>query len=92
MREWRPLVLSGAKTTTVRTKRYGAPGDEFEVEGARFRLVAVEQRPLAKARDESWRTEGFGSPAEFEAHWARAHPSRGVRAADTVWVHRFERA
>lgn len=89
---WRPLVLSGAKTTTVRTKRYGAPGDTFDVEGARFRLVAVEAMPLAKARDAVWREEGFASPAEFERAWVENHPARGFRGSDQVWVHRFTRA
>ena len=88
---WRPLVLSGAKTTTVRTRRYGAAGDGFEVEGARFRLVEVVPMALAAARDRWWREEGMESPAQFEAVWAENHPARGFRPADQVWVHRFER-
>lgn len=86
---WRPLVLSGAKTTTVRTKRMGAPGDDFAVEGVLFRLVAVESMPLARARDLVWREEGMASPEEFERAWAENHPTRGFRGADAVWVHRF---
>lgn len=89
---WRPLVLSGAKTTTVRTRRYGAPGETFEVEGARFVLDSVEAMPLAKARDLVWREEGMASPADFERAWTENHPTRGFRGADTVWVHRFRRA
>lgn len=89
---WRPLVLSGAKTTTVRTRRCGAAGDEFEVEGARHRLVEVAQTSLADARDRWWREEGMASPEEFERVWAENHPTRGFRGADAVWVHRFERA
>jgi hypothetical protein len=84
-------VLSGAKTTTVRTRRFGAPGDAFEVEGVAFRLVGVEAMPLAKARDLVWREEGMTSPGEFEAVWCENHPARGFREADAVWVHRFER-
>jgi Phytanoyl-CoA dioxygenase (PhyH) len=89
---WRPAVLSGAKTTTVRTRRYGAPGDAFEVEGVPFRLEAVEAMPLARARDLLWREEGMASPAEFERVWAQNHPSRGFRGADAVWAHRFAHA
>lgn len=89
---WRPLVLEGAKTTTVRTRRHGAPGDAFEVDGVRFVLVAVEAMPLARARDLVWREEGMASPDEFERVWAENHPSRGFRAGDQVWVHRFRRA
>lgn len=88
---WRAAVLAGTKTTTVRTRRYGAPGDLFEVAGVPFRLVAVESAPLAKAR-EGWRDEGLVSPEEFEHVWTQNHPARGYRPTDTVWVHRFERA
>jgi len=86
---WRPKVLDGTKTTTVRTKRYGAPGDTFEVEGALFALVAVEAMSLGEARERVWREEGMGSPEEFERVWAENHPARGFRPADAVWVHRF---
>lgn len=90
--EWRASVLSGEKTTTVRTSRYGAPGDEFDVDGVRFKLVAVEPMPLDAARDACWRSEGFASPDAFEAEWARGHPTRGFRPADSVWVHTFRQA
>lgn len=86
------MVMSGAKTTTVRTKRFGAPGDTFEVEGTAFRLTRVEAMPLAKARDLVWREEGMSSPEEFARVWAENHPTRGFREADTVWLHWFERA
>lgn len=89
---WRAAVLAGAKTTTVRTRRYGAPGDEFEVEGMPFVLVEVESMPLAQARDRVWADEGMGTAEEFERVWADNHPARGFRANDTVWVHRFRRA
>ena len=88
---WRPLVLSGAKTTTVRTRRHGVAGDAFEVEGATFRLVEVAQMPLGRARDRWWREEGMSDPAEFEAVWRENHPTRGFREDDQVWLHRFER-
>lgn len=87
---WRPAVLAGTKTTTVRSKRHGAVGDEFEVEGVRFRLVEVRATTLGDAR-ESWRDEGMTSPDEFEAVWAANHPTRGFRPSDSVWLHRFER-
>ena len=89
---WHPAVLAGTKTTTVRTRRFGTPGDVFEVEGVAFRLVAVEAMTLARARDLAWRDEGMDDPAAFEAAWRENHPTRGWRDADTVWLHRFERA
>lgn len=89
---WRSAVVDGSKTTTCRTKRYGAAGDEFEVDGVAFRLVSVETMPLAQACARHWRDEGMASAAEFEATWRENHPTRGYRAEDTVWVHRFTRA
>lgn len=85
-------MLDGRKTTTVRTKRYGAPGDEFEVDGARFRLLAVHMMTLAAARDAVWHEEGMKTPEEFTRVWNENHPLRGFRGEDAVWVHRFGRA
>lgn len=87
---WRAAVIAGTKTTTVRTRRYGAAGDTFEVEGVTFRLLAVDDMPLAAAR-EGWHDEGFDSAEAFERAWVENHPTRGFRADDTVWVHRFVR-
>jgi len=89
---WRGAVLDGSKTTTVRTRRYGAPGDTFAVEGVAFVLTGVESMPLAQARERVWREEGMASPEEFERVWAENHPTRGYRAGDSVWVHRFRHA
>lgn len=88
---WRPAVLAGTKSTTVRTKRHGLVGDEFEVEGVAFVLVAVDMMPLAAARDTVWREEGMTSREEFERVWSENHPTRGFRAEDAVWLHRFRR-
>jgi len=85
-------VLDGSKSTTVRTRRFGAVGDTFVVEGVALRLAAVVAMPLARARDECYRSEGFDSPAAFEAEWLANHPTRGWRPADSVWVHTFARA
>lgn len=81
------MVLSGAKTTTVRTKRYGSVGDEFELDGRAFILTATEMMPLEKARDTVWKEEGMASPEEFERVWSENHPQRGFRGEDAVWVH-----
>lgn len=89
--QWRSAVLAGTKTTTVRTKRYGSEGDEFELEGATFVLARVEAMPLRAARDRFWREEGMGSSAEFERVWIENHPTRGFRPDDQVWVHEFEK-
>lgn len=86
------MVLDGSKTTTVRTKRYGTTGDDFEVEGVAFRLLSVDAMMLDAARASVWREEGMASPEEFERTWVENHPARGFRGGDQVWVHRFARA
>lgn len=88
---WRGKVLDGSKTTTVRTKRYGGAGDDFEVEGVAFRLERAEAMALHEARDRFWREEGMISPEEFERVWTENHPTRGLRGDDQVWVHVFSR-
>ena len=89
--QWRAAVLAGTKTTTVRTRRCGAVGDAFVVEGARFELAGVDAMTLAAARDACWASEGYASADEFERGWIANHPTRGWRAGDQVWVHRFRR-
>lgn len=88
---WRGSVLDGSKTTTVRSKRYGHPHDDFEIDGAAFRLTAVDGMTLDAARDAVWREEGMTSPEEFTRIWTENHPGRGYRGSDQVWVHRFQR-
>ena len=90
--DWRAAVVSGAKTSTVRTRRFGSAGDAFELEGARFTLLAVDAMVLDAARDTLWREEGMASPQEFERVWIQNHPTRGYRGADQVWAHRFAKA
>lgn len=89
--EWRPLVLTGEKTTTIRTRRFGETGDTFTVDGERFELTRVESMSLAAARDRYHREEGFASPEAFEENWRRLHPTRGYQPAHSVWVHHFRR-
>lgn len=89
--QWRGKVLNGSKSTTVRAKRYGSVGDDFEVDGLAFRLARVEAMPLRDARDRVWRDEGMASADEFERVWVENHPTRGFRPEDQVWVHWFSR-
>lgn len=82
-------MLSGTKTTTVRTKRHGSPGDDFVVEGRTFRIEGVKLMPLHEACEKYWREEGMSSAEDFIETWRQNHPTRGFRPADAVWVHRF---
>lgn len=87
---FREPVLTGVKTKTARTKRYGAPGDVLRTPFGDVRLVAVERVSLADVAEKHWREEGTSGPEEFKAVWSQIHPLRGFRPDDLVWLHRFE--
>jgi len=66
-------VLDGRKCCTSRSERKGAPGDEFEIEGVRFRIVDVKEEVLAHIGNDWYRLEGVDSPEAFERLWRSLH-------------------
>lgn len=88
---WKPLMLSGVKTHTCRSKKYGAPGDRFRKFGATFELVSVDKVPLAIVRDVYWKKEGCTSPEHFTRVWEEIHPGRGLVPSDRRWLHEFRK-
>lgn len=87
--EWKEAMLSGRKTCTCRSKKYGEVGDQFTIFGATFELVSVEKKSLEQVRDEYWYQEGCDSRAGFEQVWERIHPDRGFVPSDKRWLHQF---
>jgi hypothetical protein len=90
MEEFRGPILSGRKTVTTRSKKYGEPGDVLDTPFGRVRLVKVEKATLGQVRDILWYQEGVESPEAFERVWASIHPGRGFRPDDVRFVHQFE--
>lgn len=90
--EWKDLLLTGRKTHTCRSRRYGTPGDQFEAFGEVFELVSVKKKTLEDVRDNYWHQEGCNSPAEFVEVWDRIHPTRGFVGSDVRWLHEFRLA
>lgn len=84
-----PLVNS-VKTWTSRTKRYGKPGDTFEVFGQEFLIEKVERRMLEDVADH-WREEGCTSKLDFMNLWIKLHARKGYLATQRVYVHVFKR-
>lgn len=72
--EFREPMLTGQKTATTRTKRYGYPGDIFKVFGKVFVLTSVASMQLANVAVDHYREEGFSDPRYFIATWDRLHP------------------
>ena len=89
--EFREKMLSGQKTQTSHTKRYGYEGDTFGAFGATFQLTGVRKKPLWIVAEHYYSLEGFFSPDAFKIIWKRLHPRRGYMGMDKVWVHRFKR-
>jgi hypothetical protein len=98
--DMRHLAMLGLKTATTRRKKYGEPGDWFELTGLstlykaaetrRYELVSVEQMLLWKVRDFHFKEEGFASEDDFRKVWLEIHPSAGFQANWKVWFHVFK--
>lgn len=89
--EFEASMLSGKKTVTTRTRRFGYPGDLFEAFGRVFVLTEVYPTFLDVVIALHYLEEGFNSPQEFIDLWDRLH--RGVpylkRPGRPVYFHRF---
>lgn len=88
--EFKDAVLSGRKTATCRTKRYGDPGDELRTPFGSVRLTAVVERMLWDVAENYFREEGLESSEDFQQVWKKLHPRAGFRPNDIVYLHRFE--
>jgi hypothetical protein len=89
MPEWKEKMLTGVKTHTCRSQRYGEPGDQFEVFGATFELVRVWIATLDTVAMRYFDVEGCASPDEFIEVWDKIHPRRRFNPDDVRWLHHF---
>ena len=88
--EFEERMLSGKKTATARTRKYGEAGDVFEAFGQRFILIEVGQHYLGEVAASFYLEEGFYSPQNFRNCWQRLHPRRN-HYSTIVWLHQFSR-
>jgi hypothetical protein len=91
MEQFRDVMLTGRKTCTSRTSRYGQPGDTFTAFGVRFMIKKVSREALSNVAYLLHKAEGFEDVKGFVACWEQIHPRRGYRGADRVYLHLFER-
>ena len=90
----RERILSGQKTCTSRSKKYGQESDQFQVihgpnHSTVHNMMMIMQLPLSFVRDFLWHGEGANSPFEFVQIWKEIHPRRGFVEEDLVYVHFF---
>lgn len=88
---WRAKMLSGIKTATTRSKRYGKKGDVFEAFGADFMITDVLDLELGRIADSFYREEGCPTPLAFRHIWTQIHPRRRFQSGDRRYIHFFER-
>lgn len=83
-------VLSGNKTATSRTKRYGEIGDYFIINGRKFVLSYVHRIMLDEVVHGCWQKEGMESIDQFKKIWAEIHPRKGYDPNQMVWYHEWK--
>ena len=67
--EWEGRMLTGKKSATSRTKRYGCEGDYFEAFGRQFILTYVCRIPLCRVANHNYLEEGCNSGFAFRKVW-----------------------
>lgn len=82
-------IRAGRKRMTVRTRRFGRPGDVLSTEVGRVELEAVEPIALGVAVEQFFADDGFSSPDDFKSFWNALHPRTGYRPERRVYLHRF---
>lgn len=91
LERWREAMLAGEKTCTSRTKKYGNPGDTFEIFGTLFELKAVNKVELGWVTFAFHEAEGCSTAREFTDVWCELHPGRGWHPFEKVYLHYFRR-
>lgn len=89
--QFRDMMLSGKKTMTSRTKRYGEVGDTFDGFGATFQITNVMRCSLLLVANEYYLEEGCNSDYDFVQLWKQIHPRKGFMPNQMVYVHTFEK-
>lgn len=86
--QFRDAMLSGTKTATSRTKRYGWPNDTFEAFGQTFVITDVYRLPVFRVAHYLHKEEGFENKGDFWQTLREILPrlSEGAK----VYVHRFK--
>jgi len=85
------LVLNGQKTRQGRSGIYAYPGEEFELDGIRLRITALNQERLGDMDDAAAKAEGYESLTEYKNLILSMHAGMEWDEDALVWVHHFKR-
>ena len=92
MPEFKDRMLSGRKTATTRTRKFGEAGEHFAAFGVEFVFTSVVRVYLQDVVSTSYKVEGFNSQPEFIECWKKIHPWKGYLPEQKVWYHQFKLA
>jgi len=88
---FKDAIITGRKTATSRTTKYGSPGDEFEAFGYVFVIERHRRLRIEFVANQLYAVEGFDSPLEVLKEWRSIHTVEGFDPEQRVWVHWFRR-
>ncbi len=82
-------ILSGRKTITTRSKKYGKVGDSFYADDNRFKcdIIDIIKLPLQEICDKYYKEEGFVNPQDFKNFWLTIH--RKWTPQKKFYLHKF---
>ena len=83
-------AVAGRKTQQRRNGVYGYPGEEFELEGRRFRILDLRRETLDDMGEAEAHAEGYPNLDMYRDLILRMHPGMEWDGAAKVWVHEFE--
>jgi len=87
--EMATAALEGRKCCTSRDLKKGDPGDEFEIGGVRFRIIAVASNVVENIAVHLYGAEGFGHPSDCVEEIFRIYPEATLHTI--LHVHFFAR-
>lgn len=85
------VMLDGFKTMTCRSRKYGEPGDTFNIFNATFQFTHVMRMRLGYVATDCFEQEGCPSVQAFMEVWSGIHPVKGFDKEEIVWAHCFKR-
>ena len=84
-------ATEGDVTQIHRGNQHAEEGDQFEIDGQTFEIVAVRERTLGDLTDEDAQREGMADLDEYRQMLNRVHDHFEWDDSSEVVLHRFER-
>jgi len=92
LNDFEPVLLTGKKRATTRTRRHGYYGDVFEAFGRYYVITHVIRTQLNYVSSYHYLDEGFNNPHDFIQCWNRIHQRLPFEARPDrkVYLHIFK--